>query len=146
MDPSRALVLYVALPVIDKDVVLSHYGYIPFRLATSNKFYVGLRENADDAIERFKQHKYFADHRKGSYVLFQVTFSAAGLAHYVTKSAGPEYNHSAILAKQTYWKDLIDYGVWHFQGDLPLQASDEQGVLLVSCEVLSVGGEADQQM
>ena len=144
-EPLGALVLYVALPVIDKDVV-AHYRCIPFRLATPGQFYVGLREKVDDAVDRFRQNKFFADLAKGPYVLFQVTFSVAGLAHYVSTTAGPDYHYAVMLAKHTYRNSTQDYGAWHFQGDLPLQVLDAQGAPLLSCEFLRVGGESDLQM
>ena len=42
-----------------------------------------------------------------------------------------------MLEKVTY-HDPKDWKVWHFHGDLPLQASDEQGNGLITTTVMEI--------
>ena len=128
------LVLYLVLPQADR-AACEAFGFIPCRLATPGKHYVGLRENLVDAIQRFGLRWH------GAYVVVRVKFTAEGLAHYTCSSSGPTHSFASMLAKQTYWEanwdaeiPRTDYKVWHFNGDLPLEVHDANGQELLVCE------------
>ena len=128
------LVLYLVLPQEDR-AACEATGFVPYRLATPGKHYVGLRENLFDAIQRFRLR------RHGAYVVETVKFTSEGLAHYTCSSSGPTSSFASVLAKQTYWGgDRTDYKVWHFNGDLPFKVHDEWGHELLVCEFGDSGG------
>ena len=117
------LVCYLVLSASDR-AACETFGYIPYRLASVGKSYIGLRERVQDAIVRYKQ--FF----NGPYMIVKITFTARGIAHYSVASAGPQHAFSSMLSKQVYWprsrtEVTEDYKVWHFHGDLPFKVGDE---------------------
>lgn len=96
---------------------------------------IGLRENVADAVDRTMRESGPID--KDTHVVLEITFSPLGLAHYAKMCQGPDYRFRPMLEKVTY-RDAKDWKVWHFHGDLPLQASDEQGNVLITTRVMEI--------
>ena len=94
---------------------------------------IALRENLTDAIHRGMQ----SGASKQTHVVLEIQFSALGVAHYTTLCQGPSYDHQPTLQKMAYRSD-VDWKVWHFHGDLPVEAEDEQGNLLVTCRTFEI--------
>ena len=87
---------------------------------------IGLRERAEDAIERYRLN--FGEIEKEKVKVLEVTFTSLGLAHFTTQTCGQENRFCSQLSKKTCGTD-VDWGVWHFVGDLPL----DQPHFLVAC-------------
>ena len=92
-------------------------GRVPTRFVSPKKNIIGLRERAEDAIERYRLN--FGEIEKGKVIVLEVTFTSLGLAHFTTQTCGPANRFCSQLSKMTYGTD-VDWGVWHFIGDLPL--------------------------
>jgi hypothetical protein len=54
-----------------------------------------------------------------THVLIAFRFTAKGLVYFTKKNAGISHGYKSTLAKQSF-NDGSDWGVWHFNGDLPL--------------------------
>ena len=74
--------------------------------------YHGLRQDLDDAVERFKQVNDDSVKESAHFVLV-IHLSALGVAHYTTQCSGTEHNFQSLLFKKTYsfclncWGGLI---------------------------------------
>ena len=96
---------------------------------------IGLRENVVDAVERTT--KISGPISKDTHVVLEITFTPLGLAHYAIVITASDYGFQPMLQKKTY-RDAKDWKVWHFHGDLPLQASDEQGNVLITSKLMEI--------
>jgi hypothetical protein len=79
--------------------------------------YVGLRETIQDAFDRVRL--FDKDNLTSDFMICAVTFSATGWMHFT----GSFVNGQPVLSKRTY-NDGNDWGVWHFQGDMPFFVHD----------------------
>jgi hypothetical protein len=96
---------------------------------------IGLRERKNDAIQRCEQNTR-ATVTDRTHVLIAFRFTAKGLLYFTKKNAGISYWYESTLAKQ-YFDDGKDWGVWHFNGDLPLPlALEDDGAYLVLAGVV----------
>ena len=95
-----------------------------------------MRKYLAHAVERAM--KISGSFNKDTHVVLEITFSPLGLAHYTNIVLGPEYRFQPMLQKMSYRPDGIDWNVWHFYGDLPLQASDEQGNVLITSRIMEI--------
>ena len=75
--------------------------------------------------------------QEDTHVVLEITFTPLGLAHYAKICQGYDYGFQPMLQKRTY-PDATDWKVWHFHGDLPLQASDEQGNVLITSRLMEI--------
>ena len=126
----------------DDQLTVERTGIVPRRLcAATNKEYIGLRENAADAVERavMLMGKNCEIH-KGNILLLRIQFSHKGFAQYAFKALGPDEAFAPMLHKILYPNDKSgrDYGAWAFHGDLPLQHKTEDGQVLIACEWLEI--------
>ena len=99
------------------------------------KWKIGLRENPTDALER--ECKIGGSVSKDTHVVLEIRFSSLGVAHYTTLCQGPDYGFRSTLQKMSY-RGATDWKVWHFHADLPLEAYDEQGNLLVTSSLKEI--------
>ena len=74
---------------------------------------------------------------KDTHVVLEIRFSSLGVAHYTTLCQGPDYGFRSTLQKMSY-RGATDWKVWHFHADLPLEAYDEQGNLLVTSSLKEI--------
>jgi hypothetical protein len=102
-------------------------GHVPLNGAK----HIGLRQRLEDAIDRAVKVDGACD--KSSHAVLEVTFTPLGLAHYTTTFANKENYYKPILNKVQYW-DEQDWQVWHFLQELPLEAKDEQGNVLITTQ------------
>ncbi len=70
---------------------------------------------------------------KLAHVLIASQFAAKDLGFFVKLNAGISHGYKSTLAKQ-FFNDGFDWGVWHFNGDLPLPL-DAPRPLLVQTRV-----------
>jgi hypothetical protein len=92
--------------------------------------YHGLRQDLDDAVERFKQVNDGSVEESAHFVLV-IHLSALGVAHYTTQCSGTEHNFQSLLFKKTYSDDSRDWQVWYLRAPIPLRhVSDEGNILL----------------
>ena len=96
---------------------------------------IGLRENPTDALER--ECEIGESVSKDTHVVLEIRFSSLGVAHYTTLCQGPDYGFRSTLQKMSY-RGATDWKVWHFHADLPLEAYDEQGNLLVTSSLKEI--------
>ena len=96
---------------------------------------IGLRENPTDALER--ECKIWGPVCKDTHVVIEIHISSLGVAHYTTLCQGPDYGFRSTLQKMSY-RGATDWKVWHFHADLPLEAYDEQGNLLVTSSLKEI--------
>ena len=119
---ASALTLYGVLHA-DKVESCLVQGSVPTRYLTPEKNYIGLRKDAKAAIERYRQ--IFGENTpKNQLAFLEVHFTAEGVVRFVTESCGPEDLFCSRLSKRTYKDYSVDWGVWHFVGDLPLGNAD----------------------
>ena len=123
---------------------------------------IALCENPADAVERTT--KISDPVSKASHVTLEITFTPLGFAHYRKVCQGPDYHWQAtmhigrsgtcetqrddmkVMETQKYadWKTGLtyhgdtDWKGWHFHGDIPLQASDEQGNVLITTRIIEI--------
>ena len=94
--------------------------------------YHGLRQDLDDAVERFKQVNDDAVKESAHFVLV-IHLSALGVAHYTTQCSGTEHNFQSLLFKKTY-DDSRDWKVWYLRAPIPLCHVSVEGNLLLWVE------------
>ena len=80
--------------------------------------YIGLRENAQEAFQRMLHFELRP--RKEDCSIFRVCLTPRGMLHVTTQMAG---GGTPLLFKKTY-SDGRDWGVWHFNGDMPVELRD----------------------
>jgi hypothetical protein len=102
---------------------------------TGSEHHIGLRENFADAVERTIW--IFGSMNKDTHGVLEITFTPFGLAHYGKICQGFDYRFQPMLQKSMY-RDATDWKVWHFHGDLPLQACDEQGNVLITTRLMEI--------
>ena len=111
------LSLYLAVHKDDLDCIKAH-DHVPLRFTSPGKSTIELCEKMEDAVKRYCWA--FGPIPKEQLVLLQVVFTPLGIAHYTTENCGLPHNFQCRLSKKI-WNDGVDYGVWYFIGDLPLQ-------------------------
>ena len=127
------LCLYKVIAVSDMPAILLQ-GCIRLAGNGADQWKIGLRENVADAIEG--EIKILGPVKKNSDVVLEIRFSALGVAHYTTLCQGPDYDFRSTLQKMV-WPGCRRM-VWHFHADLPLQAYDEQGNVLVTTRFMEI--------
>ena len=105
-------------------------GILTLQDEGSEKWKIGLREDLWDAIDRARRVSKIPI-RKDTHVVFVIQFTPLGVAHYSKTYQGPDYRFQPFLQKKEY-PGGRDWKVWHFHGDLPLQALDQQGNVLIT--------------
>ena len=137
MPGEEGLQLYLCVPRDDFVAIQARNSVIPGLAATTRwRPLIGLRERKKDAIERCARNTYTAVTGL-THCLIVFHFTAKGLAYYVKLNAGILHGYKSTLAKKSF-NDKVDWGVWHFNGNLPLCAvSGDDGAELVSAYVLS---------
>ena len=81
--------------------------------------HIGLRENEQEAFQRMV---YFVRMpRKEDYHIFRVCLTPRGMLHVTTQMV--DGAGTPLLFNKNY-KDGRDWGVWHFNGDIPLELRD----------------------
>ena len=129
--------LHLFLAVHAKDFeACCNMGEVPRRYV-GNRPYVGLREIAEDALQRaiIGSHEPVNKH---THMLLRVHFTPHGLAHYCTCITSAEHWFSPLLTKKLFPGDPTDWRVWHFHGDLPLQQSGPDGIAYLSTEWMQI--------
>ena len=128
--------LWVAVKAVNAAAACAQ-GYL-----TCDKFkqeigwYLGLRQSQQEAVNRLRQITERArepELQKSEIVVIRFSFTAAGFAKYASQlQAHPPF--APLLAKQLYYRDNTDWGVWYFRGNqLPLlEHHPETGKALVS--------------
>ena len=90
-----------------------HMGRVPTRFVSPKK----------DAIERYRLN-FGHNVPKESLAILQLNFTELGVARFTVETCGPEHHFSSRLRKQTYGDKAVDWKVWHFVGDLPIDLPD----------------------
>ena len=123
----------VLLAAVHKDDILCIHATQTLwrRLLRGDKPYIGLRERAEDAVERAE---YFT---KDTHKILKITFTTAGIAHFTTNTTGAAFHFASSLSKHIY-NDDTDWKVWHYIGDLRLNSSYQRGVQLTKAEICEV--------
>ena len=96
---------------------------------------IGLRENLEDAVDRTRMTDRHFD--KAKHLVLEITFTPMGVAYYTMTCQGPHNKFQPMLVKQSYG-DVKDWKAWHFYGDLPLQAEDLEGNVLITTQLKEV--------
>ena len=86
-----------------------------------------------DAIERARMCSQDPVTRE-THILLKTKFTAAGVAHFATQSAGADHAYAPMLFKKVYNDPAYDWKVWHFQDVLPLHLVTSAGDTLVTSE------------
>ena len=112
-------------------------GFIPMKaVSPADSWKVGLREDPKEAVER---EQTIADKEgrgpvsKHTHFLCEVTFTALGVAYYTMLCKDSGYQFQPTLVKKAYTDDK-DWKSWHFHDNLPLEAKDVYGNVLVTTE------------
>ena len=129
------LQVFVAVPAADY-AACCFAGEVP-RRCVGGHAYIGLRERAEDALER-ACHWTDKPVNKDTHLLLRVHFTAHGVAHYCTGTSSAEHSFSPVLTKKLFWKDPTDWKVWHFHGDLPLGLSGPGDIAYVTTEWMQI--------
>ena len=130
----EGLDLHVAVFRDDRSIVEST-GFVKARQVSGSKNYIGLRESAEEALERGQQvYKGIAGVAREMVVL-RIHFANAGLGHFTKKCAGADHAFVSMLQKKVFPDDrTTDWKVWHFHEDLPLFFQSPRGVTLIRSE------------
>ena len=129
------LTLYLVIPRAGSERILT---LASFKLADTvhhHKQWIASRECKRDAIN--SQIQETGDITKDSHVALKICLTALGVAHFVATFQGRDQGYQCMLRKKCY-EDKIDYKVWYFAVDLPLQAVDGHGNPLVSTEIVPI--------
>ena len=105
----------------------------------SHNTYIGLREKPEDVVVRAQEvHK--SEYDLAQFIMLKITFSAHGVAYYMTTCTGADEYYKPILERQWYYKDKSrDWGAYHFYSSLPLgETCADDGELLISMEWISM--------
>ena len=113
-----SLALYVVLHKDDAEQMV-RVQHLSSRHVSPSWPEIGLRQDPDQALERFEKIFGTVDH--SVLVLVEVLFSAHGIAKWATELTNQTHQFMPRLYKKTFRKQEEDWGVWHFVGDLPLQ-------------------------
>ena len=129
--PEFSTFVAVRLEDVDKCIAAKQ---IPLGYPSKWKTYTGLRETPLEALQRAQLHDK-GEVTKHTYVMLNICFTPAGLAHYTLENAGQVHNFAPVLSKMIYRKkESTDWKVWHFLADLPLWLEADDGTLLVHSE------------
>jgi hypothetical protein len=101
----------------------------------SEQWKIGLHEILADAVKHTT--KISSPINKDTHGVLEITFTPLGLAHYGKICQDFDYRFQPMLQKNAY-RDATDWKVWHFHGDLPLQASDENGNVLITTKLMEI--------
>lgn len=115
--PVPALKLFLAVHEEDVDN-MELAKNVPTRYVSPHKDVIGLREQPEQAVDRYRSI-FKGDVPKSKLKILEVTFTVLGIAVYSVGNCGAEHRFRPRLSKQVYGAD-VDWGVWHFIGDLPL--------------------------
>ena len=132
------LVLYIIIDKIDMPSIQAS-GILPLRYVSAGKDYIGLRENLQDALDRFKLC-YSVEVNPIEHIALKFTFTALGLAHYTLQFGGSSSGYASVLRKKFFYLPVRDWKVWHFFGDLPVSRKDLSGATMISSEFVSLDG------
>ena len=102
-------------------------GCLPIGETKRDKWKIGLRETMEAALER--EMYWNKNTNKDDYIVLEIQFTIAGVAHYTVASAGQAYGFVSMLYKK-YINEPKDQGKWHFCDDLCWQIEDVQGNVL----------------
>ena len=69
---------------------------------------------------------------KETHIFLETTFTAAGFLKYATLAGDHEHKFAPKLCKKVYYHSPYDWQVWHWNGDLPLAARENEQVLISS--------------
>ena len=111
------LILYLAVHRDDVDCI-RRTSEIPLRYTSPRQSTIVLREKMEDAIERYCFT--FGPTPRASLVVLEILFTPLGIAYFTTQNCGAEHDWQCRLSKR-FWRDIVDYGIWHFIGALPLR-------------------------
>ena len=128
------LCFYKVVAVTEFPTFFPH-GILRLQETGAEQWQIGLCEYLVDAVERAR--KIYGLITKETHVVLEITFSPLGLAHYTKICLGPNYCFQPLLHKKSY-RDDTDWKVWHFHGDLPLQASDAQDNVLITTRLMEI--------
>ena len=131
--------LFLAIHEDDKDMI-KRKGTVPRRIyAASNKSYLSLREDVDEAVVRVQE---LFDGRceldKQVLYLLKIQFSVRGFYTYGT-TCSTQAPYAPLLYKIQYSNDdQKDWKAWAFHADLPLNETSGTGEVLIASEWLLI--------
>ena len=134
-----AVELLLAIHRDDKDMIKKNEK-VPRRIyAASNKSYLSLREDVDEAVVRVQE---LFDGRceldKQVLYLLKIQFSLRGFYTYGT-ACRTQAPYAPLLHKIQYSNhDQKDWKAWAFHGDLPLKETSGTGEVLIASEWLLI--------
>ena len=112
--------LHVAVFAEDRAVVEAS-GVVKARQVSGSKNYIGLRESAEEALQRGQQVYKGIESVGRKMEVLRIHFTNAGLGHFTKKCAGVDHAFVSMLQKKVFPHDhTTDWKVWHFHEDLPL--------------------------
>ena len=115
----EGLDLHVAVFAEDRAVVEAS-GVVKARQVSGSKNYIGLRESAEEALQRAQQVYSGIEGVASHMVVLRIHFTNAGLGHFTKKCAGVDHAFVSMLKKKVFpHDDTTDWKVWHFHEDLP---------------------------
>ena len=130
MDPF--LTLYLSVHRGDVEGI-NFMKRVPFRYTGTDWKcgYIGLRGTQEAAMERVTG-KFGME--ESQFVVLKVEFSKAGFCKYGKAIGGEDRRHAQVLSRQVYYKgENKDWGVWHFNAELPLQEETHDEGWLILC-------------
>ena len=130
------LVLYLLIHEHDKDVIDKH-GKVPRRIYSSgHKGYISCRATVPDAVLRTQELFSYTGSPDDSFIVLRLQFTEKGFCHYATSSPTSVVPPGTpFLHKLEYKGDISkDWGAWAFHADLPMNAKDSDGAVLLMCE------------
>ena len=132
---AAALTAYTVVAKVDRPAC-ERAGMVLARYVTPSSEYVGLRQRPEDAVERARMISTSRGETVGrdTHIFLRTTFSAAGFARYALLSTDKAHKFVPMLYKKVYYNSARDWQVWHFQGDLPLAATDNDNAVLITSE------------
>ena len=99
-------------------------------------WYIGLRKTPEEAVVRAGQVGEQVD--KDTHAILRVTFSLLGVAHFTQTYMDKSYLFEPVLHKICKPYDTRDKGAWHFNRNLPLSMSDDDGNPLIWTEFMEI--------
>ena len=99
-------------------------------------WHIGLRKTPDEAVVRAGQVGEQVD--KDTHAILQVTFSPLGVAHFTQTCMDKSYHFAPVLHKKCKPYDRSDKGAWHFNRNLPLSMTDDDGNPLIWTEFMEI--------
>jgi hypothetical protein len=116
-----ALVLYL---IIRKDDLAqcTRQLAVPRRYVTAKWNYIGLRESVAEAVERRRKTWGESEVTDDTHIVLKVIVTHIGVSVLTRLTSAPEdFFASTLYKKPTNGVTLVDWKVWHFVGDLPLE-------------------------